>query len=39
MAAFLKVDTGPHEGNSGIPPVNFKILEHAQLLVLDHQVI
>ena len=39
MAAFLKVDTGCREGNSGIPSVNFKILEHAHLLVLDHQVI
>lgn len=25
MAAFLKVDTGCREGNSDIPPVNFKI--------------
>ena len=39
MAAFLKVDRGCREGNSDIPPINFKILEHAHLLVLDHQVI
>ena len=25
MAAFLKVHTGCREGNSGVPPVNFKI--------------